>query len=136
MTCKATISSYSSDSVFNDFLINRAFHFLSHMWCTLPYLALDSLHCGFICEILSPSLSPHTRLLRCPWPWDTGNTPKTSGSVCSNFTQGAVFLFIYKLQPRKQTFAFIKMFPESTVYYIYVSIHLTLLIPLLPVSPS
>lgn len=50
--------------------------------------------------------------------------------------QLSFYLFINYSQ-EKNTFTFIEiMFPESTLYYIYVSIHMTLLILLLLVSPS
>lgn len=81
MTCKTTFSSYHSDAVFNDFLINVVSPFLSHTWCTVHYLAVDSPLCGFICETLSTSLSPHTRVLSSPQPQDTGNTLRTSEST-------------------------------------------------------
>lgn len=72
-----------------------------------------------------------------PQSQDSGNTPKTSDSVCSNITQAAFLLPIYTLEPREQTFTFIEiMFPEGTIYSIYASTLLTLLISLLPVLPS
>lgn len=72
-----------------------------------------------------------------PQSQDTGNTPKTSDSVCSNITQAAFLLPIYTLEPREQTFTFIEiMFPEGTIYSIYASTLLTWLISLLPVLPS
>ena len=72
-----------------------------------------------------------------PQSQDTGNTPKTSDSVCSNITQAAFLLPIYTLQPREQTFTFTEiMFPEGTICYIYASTLLTLRISLLPVLPS
>lgn len=100
---KATFSSYSSDSVFTDFLlmwhppfchtcdalsvggqwIHCSLHFFVKFWAHLHYFTPEY------------------------WAQDTRNTLRASEFVCSNFNQAACLPPIYKLQPREQTYIFI-----------------------------